>query len=397
MEDGKTLYLRIPPTSNGKCKVRLPKEFEHHHDDNWHVALLGFYCSYTSKASSVCNQIILQLDELCHTNATDKNLHLTNILDVIPTNHFAYEPKTVTYLRLNSAFINEFNFTLTSEKGIPVQLVRNECFIKMQVHNKNSKDNSFMLHLKSTEADNGTVNFKLNHDIKLEKEGTWKIAVKSIHYPQFMVPKKYTLEMEFKYRDMPKQKIRIKPQDVKDEKDLMKRLVRGFSKLKVPTNNLKFIISDYNNGKPIFVWKDEEPLSIWFNKDLAYMLGNSQYGYNNAAVYFTISKANPQKSFDNPVDISRTRPAFGKVMCDIMRPITINSIREQLLTYIPLEEVGTTMLKYEPHHMHFIEVNDTVLRNINLKLLDPNNNPLIFSTSSTKSTIMLNLYVKQFD
>lgn len=396
MDDTLPILLRLPATNEGKCTVKLPHELKQYPDKDWNIALQAFYCNYND--SLTARNIVLCVEELEDITRTANNFHITNILAIIPTNHFSFEPLHLSFLKLHPHVLDKLTFKLLSDTGEPIILRERQCHIIIQLHNMPSRKGSFILRLRSNDV-NDKLKFKLNHDIHLEKKGTWRVALQSIHYPTVSFPRKNILEMRFKYRDVKNQVIKIKPEYVKSPEDLLKKIVRGFTNLHIPTNNLKFIISAINNGVCIFASRDDEPINIWLNRDLAYMLGNSRNGYNNAEVDFTLLK-NEKFSFPDKVDINRTRPTFANLLCNITKPIPVNSKFEPLLSILPLESQGQNFLYYEPQHLTYIDVDESTLKDVGLSFTDLHNNPLAFFPPNQEKTkrqdLYLNLHVKQF-
>lgn len=387
-----TLNIEIPWTWDGFGSIDLPAEFKHYPDSEWHIGLEKFDCVFD--ASQTASNIIIYIDQLNSTTISAKNFNTSNVLAIVPTNEVSYEPNLIKYHKLHSDIFDRLDFQLVCDDGEPIKFRHRQCYMRLRITNMSTDEDEFMLRLRCQNLNGPTTSYKfnLNHPIYFSRGGTWKMAIESILYPPVnMHDETLKLKVDYKGRQA---NISIPTHIIRDSATFLKKVKAELNKT-IPPESYKMIISKINNNRLIINWNDDKPMRMSYNRDIAYMMGNSKRGYNYAKTEHTFKKLDPF-AFDEPFDVDRTQPKFMKVYSDITTSVAVNSRFEPLIAILPIE--GEKQLIYQPKRLDYIPIEKTVIEEITFNFKDIHDNPIPFVPPHyrTRGQIFMNVHFKKF-
>lgn len=393
MGDEITVVLNLPKSVQGKIRVLLPENLRNLHN-TWEIAVASFY--YKNCEIKPFDHLLIYLEELDPSSISEGDFVHKHLFFTAPVHKVCFhEPQNLIYNKLHCKQLKEFNLTVRSERGRPLKIIENTCFIKVKI--RPMKDENHMtLRLHKSNSDLADFKIDFKDHLHLQQVGSWQIAMQYAHFPN---PKHeikddaslwFSINLAATTSEASYSEVAFAIDDRTANKfehigDLIMEMNKRIYKADVSDKDSALLVlppprfltkEDFQIiklGKHVvlFCKKDLGTFHFRTSKMLGFMLGKTDGGYKKAALDINLQAYGGAYQFTNEHDIKRRLPMpHFHVMCDIITPVIVNDEYKQILSIIPSQDEELPHYFYEPKHMDYAYIQNSIINSIGIKIVD---------------------------
>jgi hypothetical protein len=311
---------------------------------------------------------------------------------------YFFEVARNDYFPLSRHHIERIKIELNDHNFEPIKLASGQATIATLKLKKMNRGQEIIARIGSNDSNaiypfNTTANFRVELDVPIVMDESWKVALSSIHftnlidYDYFLKDSKFILTSLTKLKEREEEieavidfgkyfKSNLILQDISlaNSAEIVKSLTRLFHYFKVPltpTSSSNFLklsaltkVQETENEIEI----DIEHVELALTPELAFLLGAtdviSQDVWKNT-IY-------PERSimFEHEIDVTRMVPNAVLLYCDIIKPVIIGPTYAEILRTIEvkLEEKGN--ISFQPKLLEWLELSNTNIKTIHFQIKD---------------------------